>query len=158
MMLQHDVTTPRPAIRFDLISGTKGAFHARPSRIGFSYNDGWIPQEEYDALVEEYTPEINKRFNELMTRAQEPGRTQRSYERVNAMDWRLIDSLRNGLPVDIDVYDSAASSAITPLSEWSVANRSNSVSVPDFTNGAWETNERGMDVQLEWGGGTTRIL
>jgi hypothetical protein len=158
MMLQHDVTTPRPAVRFDLISGTKGAFKARPNRIGFSYNEGWISQDEFDALVEEYTPEINKRFSELMERAEEPGRAQRSYARVNPMDWRLIDCLRNGLPVDIDVYDSAASSAITPLSEWSVANRSNSVSVPDFTDGAWETNERGMDVQLEKGGGNTRIL
>jgi hypothetical protein len=158
IMLQHDVTTPRPAVRFDLISGTKGTFKARPDRIGFSYNEGWIDQEEFDALVEEYTPEINKRFNDLMEQAQEPGRAQRSYARVNAMDWRLIDCLRNGLPVEMDVYDAALTSSVIPLSEWSVANRSNSVSVPDFTGGAWKTNKRGMDVQLENGGGTTRIL
>lgn len=58
----------------------------------------------------------------------------------------------------MDVYDAALTSSIIPLSEWSVANRSNSVSVPDFTGGAWKTNKRGMDVQLENGGGTTRIL
>ncbi len=158
IMLQHDVTTPRPAVRFDLISGTKGTFKARPSRIGFSYDEGWISQEEFDALAEEYTPKINKRFNELMEQANEPGRAQRSYARVNATDWRLIDCLRNGLPVEMDVYDAALTSAVIPLSEWSVANRSNSVSVPDFTDGAWKTNKRGMDVQLESGGGTTRVL
>jgi hypothetical protein len=158
IMLQHDVTTPRPAVRFDLISGTKGAFKAGPARIGFSYNDGWISQEEFDALVEEYTPEINKRFSQLMEQAEEAGRAQRSYARVNAMDWRLIDCLRNGLPVEMNVYEAALTSSIIPLSEWSVANRSNSVSVPDFTDGAWKTNKRGMDVQLESGGGNTRIL
>jgi hypothetical protein len=145
-------------VRFDLISGTKGAFKAGPARIGFSYNDGWISQEEFDALVEEYTPEINKRFSQLMEQAEEAGRAQRSYARVNAMDWRLIDCLRNGLPVEMNVYEAALTSSIIPLSEWSVANRSNSVSVPDFTDGAWKTNKRGMDVQLESGGGNTRIL
>ena len=47
------------------------------------------------------------------------------------MDWRTIDCLRNGLPLDIDVYDAAAWSAVAPLSEWSVANHSNSIN--DFT-------------------------
>ena len=54
------------------------------------------------------------------------------------MDWRLIDCLRNGLPLDQNVYDAAMLSSIAPLSEKSIANRSNSVDVPDFTNGAWK--------------------
>ncbi len=158
IMLQHDVTTPRPAVRFDLISGTKGAFKARPGRIGFSYAEGWIPQEEFDALVEQYTPEITKRFNELIENAEESRQARHSYARVGATDWRLIDCLRNGLPVEMDVYEAALTSAVTPLSEWSVANRSNSVRVPDFTDGAWKTNKRGMDVELKNGGGTTRLM
>lgn len=158
IMLQHDVTTPRPAVRFDLISGTKGTFKARPGRIGFSYEEDWIPQEEFDALVEEYTPEITKRFNELVEQAEADRQNRHSYARVNATDWRLIDCLRNGLPVEMDVYEAALTSAVTPLSEWSVANRSNSIKVPDFTDGAWKTNKRGMDVELKNGGGTTRLI
>ena len=73
-------------------------------------------------------------------------------------DWRLIDCLRNGLPVEMDVYEAAASSVITPLSEWSVANRSAPIEVPDFTNGAWESNSQGMNVNLETGGGTTELV
>ena len=69
------------------------------------------------------------------------------------MDWRTIDCLRNGLPVDMDVYDAAAWSAIAPLSEWSVANRSNSISIPDFTSGAWKTNQP-VDISMEKGGNT----
>jgi hypothetical protein len=157
ILVQHDVTSPRPGIRFNLIQGTKGTYQARPGRIGFSYYDGWLSQEEYDSLVEKYTPEITRRFNEMVDQARIAGRAGRSYARVNAMDWRLIDCLRNGLPVEIDVYDSAATSVVTPLSEWSVANGSMPIKVPDFTGGSWQTNERGMRVELESGGGSTGI-
>ncbi len=70
------------------------------------------------------------------------------------MDWRLIDCLRNGLPLDQDVYDAALWSAIAPLSEKSVANRSTSVDVPDFTAGLWKQNKP-VDISLETGGTTT---
>jgi hypothetical protein len=63
--------------------------------------------------------------------------------------------LRNGLPLDQDVYDAALWSAIAPLSEKSVANRSNSIDVPDFTRGAWKTNKP-MELTLK-GGGTTGV-
>ena len=71
------------------------------------------------------------------------------------MDWRLIDCLRNGLPLDQNVYDAALWSAIAPLSEKSVANRSNSEDVPDFTNGAWKTNAP-VELTLK-GEGTTGV-
>jgi hypothetical protein len=69
------------------------------------------------------------------------------------MDWRLIDCLRNGIPLDQDVYDAALWSVVGPLSEWSVANRSDSIDVPDFTNGSWKTNEP-VDIELKRGGTT----
>jgi len=53
------------------------------------------------------------------------------------MDWRTIDCLRNGLPLDQDVYDAALWSSIAPLTEWSVANQA-TIKVPDFTAGAWK--------------------
>lgn len=72
------------------------------------------------------------------------------------MDWRTVDCLRNGLPLDQDVYDAALWSAIGPLSEWSVAHRSNSIDVPDFTNDAWKINKP-VDISLKQGG-TTKVL
>ena len=74
------------------------------------------------------------------------------------MDWHLIDCLRNGLPLDQDVYDAASWSSIVPLSQWSVLNRSNSIEFPDFTAGKWETNPQNMDIELINGGGTTEII
>jgi hypothetical protein len=69
------------------------------------------------------------------------------------MDWRLIDCLRNGLALDQDVYDAALWSSIAPLSEKSVATRSSSVDVPDFTGGLWKQNKP-VDISLETGGNT----
>jgi hypothetical protein len=71
------------------------------------------------------------------------------------MDWRLIDCLRNGLPLDQDVYDAASWSCLFPLSQRSVAKRSKTVDIPDFTRGAWQTNIP-VDLTLN-GGATTRV-
>ncbi len=155
IMLQHDISSPRPGHRFDLISGTKGIYKDRPSRIATSH-DGWFSEKEYESLMEKYTPEMIKRFN---SKVRQSGSRQgeRSYSRVSVSDWRLIDCLRNGLPLEMDVYDAALWSVITPLSEWSVAREGTSVKVPDFTSGSWKTNERGMDVSLQHGGTTNLV-
>jgi hypothetical protein len=56
------------------------------------------------------------------------------------MLWRLVYCLRNGVPLDQNVYDAASWSVIFELSEKSVKNRSNSVDIPDFTRGNWKKN------------------
>jgi hypothetical protein len=55
------------------------------------------------------------------------------------MRWRIIQCLREGLPLDQDVYDAATWSAIAPLTEQSVAQGGMPIDVPDFTRGAWTT-------------------
>ncbi len=57
------------------------------------------------------------------------------------MDWRMIDCLRNGLPLDQDVYDGALWSVVGPLSEQFVANKSRTVDVPDFTKRQLENEQ-----------------
>jgi hypothetical protein len=154
IMLQHDISSPRPGSRFQLISGTKGIYDARPNKIALG--EEWLSEGEFQSLVEKFTPELSRNFDEKLKQVGGP-RGNRSYERVTASDWRLIDCLRNGLPLEMDVYDAALWSSITPLSEWSVARQGNSVEVPDFTAGAWKTNQRGMDIGLQKGG-TTKLV
>ena len=154
IMLQHDISSPRPGSRFQLISGSKGIYDARASKIALS--EDWLSDGEFQALVEKFTPDLSKNFDEKLKEVGGP-RGNRSYERVTASDWRLIDCLRNGLPLEMDVYDAALWSSITPLSEWSVAHQGNTVEVPDFTAGAWKTNQRGMDIGLHKGG-TTKLV
>lgn len=154
IMLQHDISTPRPGSRFQLISGTKGIFDARARQAALS--EEWLSDEEFKSLLEKFRPQISKTFEEKV-KAVGGISGSRSYERVTAMDWRLIDCLRNGLPLEMDVYDGALWSVITPLSEWSVAHQGGTVRVPDFTAGAWKTNKRGMDISLEQGGTTNLV-
>jgi hypothetical protein len=50
----------------------------------------------------------------------------------------FIEALKRGEPMPIDIYDAVAWSAITPLSEMSIAEGNRTVDFPDFTNGAWQ--------------------
>lgn len=149
IMLQHDVTSPRPYSRIHLVSGTKGIARKWPEPARIATGHEWASAEEFESLEEKYTPEITKRLGAMAKKIGGHGGMD------FLMDWRLIDCLRNGLPLDMDVYDAALWSAIAPLSEWSVANRSNSVDVPDFTAGAWKTNKP-VDISLQKGG-TTKV-
>ncbi|GAB3933333.1 Gfo/Idh/MocA family protein [Larkinella terrae] len=149
IMLQHDVSSPRPYSRLHLISGTKASAQKYPLPGRISTGHEWLPEKEYQELEKKYQPEIVKRVGELAKQVGGHGGMD------FLMDWRLIDCLRNGLPLDQDVYDAALWSSIGPLSEWSVAHRSNSIDVPDFTGGSWKTNKP-VDISLAVGG-TTRI-
>lgn len=149
IMLQHDVTSPRVYSRIHLISGTKAVAmkYPEPGRIATSHE--WLNETEMKKLEEKYTPEIVTKIGEMAKKVGGHGGMD------FMMDWRTIDCLRNGLPLDQDVYDAALWSSIAPLSEKSVANRSNSVDVPDFTRGAWKTNAP-LELTLK-GGGTTGV-
>lgn len=150
IMIQHDVSSPRPYSRIHLVSGTKGVASKYPEPERIALGHSWLSPEEFKVLEEKYTPEIVKRVGEM---AKEIG----GHGGMDfIMDWRLIDCLRNGLPVDQDVYDAALWSVITPLSEWSVANRSASIDVPDFTCGSWSINKP-VDPNLP-NGGNTKVL
>ncbi|HLL44553.1 MAG TPA: Gfo/Idh/MocA family oxidoreductase, partial [Segetibacter sp.] len=150
--IQHDVSSTRPYSRIHLISGTKGAArkYPLPARIATGHED-WLSEDKIKSLEEKYQPAIVKKVGEMAKQVGGHGGMD------FLMDWRTIDCLRNGLPLDIDVYDAAAWSAVAPLSEWSVANHSNSIKVPDFTKGSWKTN-RPVDIHLEKGGNTKVLL
>ncbi len=148
IMLQHDVSSPNIYSRIHKISGTKGSAlkYPDPPRIALGDED-WINADEFAKLEAQYQPQIVKRVGELAKQVGGHGGMD------FLMDWRTIDCLRNGLPVDMDVYDAALWSAVAPLSEQSVASRSKSMDVPDFTGGSWKTNKP-IDISLERGGNT----
>jgi predicted dehydrogenase len=149
IMIQHDVSSPRPYSRIHLVSGTKGIAVKYPEPGKISTGHEWLKEAEMKELEEKFKPEIVKKVGEL---AKEIG----GHGGMDfLMDWRTIDCLRNGLPIDMDCYDAALWSAVAPLSEKSVANRSNSVDIPDFTNGNWKSNAP-VDISLTRGG-TTKV-
>jgi hypothetical protein len=149
IMIQHDVSSTQPYSRIHLIKGTQGMVRKYPEQR-IAIGEDWANEEDMKAISEKYTPEIVKRVGEMAKKVGGHGGMD------FIMDWRLIDCLRNGLPLDQDVYDGALWSSIAPLSEWSVANRAQSIDVPDFTGGSWKTNvPHGINLET---GGTTKVL
>jgi len=149
IMVQHDVTSPRPYSRIHLLSGTKGVASKWPSPERIAFGHEWVSDEELKELYATYTPPLIKHVGEVAKQVGGHGGMD------FVMDWRLIDCLRNGLPLDQDVYDGALWSSIFPLSEQSVAKRSRSLDIPDFTRGAWQTNKP-VNLSLD-GGATTGV-
>ena len=92
----------------------------------------FLPKELHDAVVEKYRHPVQK---ELMEYAKKVG----GHGGMDfIMDYRLIYCLRNGLPLDQDVYDAAEWSCIGELSRASLENKFMAVEVPDFTRGEWK--------------------
>jgi hypothetical protein len=131
IFLSHDTNLPRPYSRINLVQGTKGIFQGYPHRAhieGRSEEHKWQPMEE---LLEEFDHPLWKTVGE---QAKGAGHGGMDY----LEDYRLIKCLREGLPLDMNVYDAAALSAVSELTERSVANGSRPVEFPDFTRGMWK--------------------
>jgi predicted dehydrogenase len=152
--VQHDATSPSPHNLIHGVYGTKGCalYDPQPPKICLG-NHRWVSRDKFKELEKQYTPKIVTRMREAAKRARA------GHGGTDLMEtWRLVDCLRNGLPLDQDVYDAAAWSSIVPLSQASVLNRSNSIDVPDFTCGSWRTNGPNMDIMLERGGNTKLLM
>lgn len=144
IMLQHDVSSPRPYSRIHLVSGTKGVVSKWPSPERIAFGHSWLKKSELDELYRQHQTPLVNHVGEIAKKIGGHGGMD------FIMDWRLIDCLRNGLPLDQDVYDAALWSAIAPLSEKSVSNRGRSMDIPDFTRGKWKTNKP-VDILLQKG-------
>jgi hypothetical protein len=136
ILVQWDEQLPRPYNRLNLIQGTKGVWGGFPDRCvveGRSPSThSWQQGESLEEWHSRYEHPLWKRVGEL---AKGSGHGGMDF----VMWWRAVQCLREGLPLDQDVYDGAAWTAVGCLSEVSVANRGRSVDVPDFTRGEWKS-------------------
>jgi predicted dehydrogenase len=135
ILLQHDVSTPRPYNRLNLIQGDRGIFAGYPDRLALDDHgqaEEWITdlrpwQEKYDSPL----------WRKLDEEATGQGGGHGGMDFV--MLWRIVYCLRNGLPLDQNVYDAAAWSVIFDLSEQSARHRSQPRDFVDFTRGVWKS-------------------
>ncbi len=134
IMIEHNVTSPRPYSRLHTLIGTKGFAQKYPVEgIALEPNaHEFLSPQKLDSLMKVYEHPFSKEMGEK-------ARIVGGHGGMDfIMDYRLIYCLRNGLPLDMDVYDAAEWSSIVELSETSVLNGSVPVKVPDFTRGAWK--------------------
>ena len=131
ILVQHCITLPRPYSRSFLVSGTEGFAQKYPVP-SFAFapdSDNVAMGEECARLMEQYRHPFvamyKQRGEELC------GRRWIDY----AMDSRLIHCLRNGMPLDMNVYDAALWSCLVELTDISASNGGAPVEIPDFTRG-----------------------
>jgi hypothetical protein len=137
--LNFDTNTPHPR-EFYRLQGTKGVYMADQSAGERVYIDKKSPEEHQWEPAGSYR---NTYQHPLLRDFHPRPRELRGHGSGNPgmiLRWdRLLHALQNKTMPDWDVYDSVTSSAISPLSEQSVADRSNPVEFPDFTKGAWQS-------------------
>ena len=133
VMIQHDVTSPRPYSRLHTVSGTKGFAQKYPVETIALDPDAHqsVSKAKLKALLKKYEHPITRQY----------GRKAKSVGGHGGMDYimncRIIYCLNHGLPMDQDVYDAAEWSAFCELTEVSAENNGIPVRFPDFTRGAW---------------------
>jgi len=130
--LEHNVSSPEPYSRINLIAGSKGIFMDYPERI---YIDGREKDDTFGSL-DSYKAEFE---HKLWTKDGEMARKLGGHGGMDyLMLYRLMECMKEGLAPDMDVYDAATWSAPGPLSELSVLRGSAPVKFPDFTRGGWK--------------------
>lgn len=161
IMVQWDESTPRPYSRLNLIQGTRGTAAGFPNRIALDYcwnnatpalrkllnlpedkpNEGseyhrWIEGGGFDAFYEYFDHPLYKRMEAIAAKYGGHG----GMDAI--MNFRAIECLRTGMPLDQNVYEGAFWSSVTPLSRRSVAEDGMPQDFPDFTRGNWKTTKR----------------
>jgi predicted dehydrogenase len=139
VMVQWDETSPRPYTRHNLVQGTKGTLAGFPTRValegGFEEvvkdHYSWIKGDGLIQLYEKYDHPLYKRLNQKTKNSGHGGMD-------GIMRYRIIECLRNGLPLDQNVYEGCYWSAVTPLSGQSISDGGMPQKFPDFTRGKWE--------------------
>lgn len=134
IVVQHCISLPHPYSRSFLLSGTKGFAQKYPLPHIAIDPDGEraITGEELNNILGKYCHPFVKAYKDFGERL--CGRRWIDY----AMDSRLIYCLRNGLPLDMDVYDAAEWSCLVELTERSSQQGGAPIEFPDFTRGHWD--------------------
>ena len=150
IMIQHDVSSPRPYSRINTITGTKGILADYPFRVAWEDKPGagahsFFAGDKAEQIRKEFMHPLWKQSGEMAKKTGGHG----------GMDFlmvlRLAYCMQNGLPLDQNVYDLASWCCLCELSEKSVRNRSASMDIPDFTRGAWKTTAPLGDLSVDLG-------
>jgi predicted dehydrogenase len=130
IIVTHDTNLPRPYSLGFRVQGTKGLWEVDGNRIyieGESEPHKW---EEADFWLDKYDHPLWLKYGAY---AEGSGHGGMDFFVLNA----FVESARQNISPPMDVYDAAAWSAVTPLSEKSIADGGAPQEFPDFTSGRW---------------------
>lgn len=131
ILLQLDTSLPRPYSLGFRVQGTDGLWMDLNKSIHIEGRSPPHKWEDAQAYLDEYDHPLWKKHAALAAGAGHGG-----------MDWfvvnAFVEALKADAPMPIDIYDAVAWSAITPLSEQSIAEGFRTLAFPDFTEGKWK--------------------
>ncbi len=130
IIVTHDCNLPRPYSLGFRVQGANGLWEVDGSRIyieGKSEPHRW---DEASSWLQQYDHPLWQKYGEYASGSGHGG-----------MDFfvlhAFVESAKRGEAPPIDVYDAASWSAVTPLSERSIAENGAPQFFPDFTRGRW---------------------
>ncbi|MES2374280.1 MAG: Gfo/Idh/MocA family oxidoreductase [Bacteroidota bacterium] len=131
ILLQHDTDLPRPYSLGFRVQGTEGLWMDVNQSIYIQQKSAkphqWDNAKEW---LDKYDHPLWARWSKESAGAGHGGM---DFFVIHA----FIESIKRKTPTPQDVYDAAAWSAITPLSEKSIELGNETVEFPDFTSGQW---------------------
>ena len=130
IIITHDTNLPRPYSLGFRVQGTQGLWEVDGNRI---YIEGASKSHHWDAAddwLKKYDHPLWKKYGEY---ASESGHGGMDFFVLNA----FVESAKLNIAPPMDAYDAASWSAVTPLSENSIANNGAPQAFPDFTRGLW---------------------
>jgi predicted dehydrogenase len=131
VLLQHDTDLPRPYSLGFRVQGTNGIWMDVNNGI---YIEGKAAKpHQWDSATEWLKKYDHPLWARWTKDAEGAGHGGMDFFVIHA----FIESIKRQVPTPQDVYDAAAWSAITPLSEQSISLGNETVDFPDFTGGDW---------------------
>ncbi len=134
ILLQHDTSLPRPYSLGFRVQGTDGLWMDVNNSIhieGVSKPHQW---DDFKGYQDKYDHPLWRKYGE---RAAGAGHGGMDFFVIHA----FVEALKARAPMPIDIYDAVTWSAITPLSEKSIANGFQTLDFPDFTQGQWRSRK-----------------
>ncbi len=133
--LRLDTTLPRDYNREFTVRGTRAGYDMITNNVYESGPNGeHATSKNIDNYIDKYQPDVWYNITEAEKEAGHGG--------MDGIILReFIDAVKDGKPMPIDVYDTAAWMCISCLSERSVATGGTIQQIPDFTNGKWLIRE-----------------
>lgn len=134
ILLQHDTSLPRPYSLGFRVQGTRGLWMDVNRSIhieGRSPPHAWEPFQAYQDQFD------HPLWRKYAAQAEGAGHGGMDYFVIHA----FVEALKAQAPMPIDIYDAVTWSAITPLSEQSIAEGYRTLEFPDFTGGLWRSRK-----------------
>ena len=133
--LRLDTTLPREYNREFTVRGTRAGYDMITNNVYESGPNGeHATSKNIDNYIDKYQPDVWYNITEAEKEAGHGGMDEIILR-------EFIDAVKDGKPMPIDVYDTAAWMCISCLSERSVATGGTIQQIPDFTNGKWLIRE-----------------